>query len=119
MKGTAGLRGLRVNCVIGVYDHERTDPQPLDIDVELDYEFAAAAASDQLGDAVDYDRVATTITTLAEQRGYQLLEALAEDAVSRLFEELPAVRAIRLEIRKPRAVAAAAASFVRVERERP
>ena len=119
MKGTAGLRDLEVQCVIGVYDHERIGPQPLHNDVELDYDFAAAAASDQLADAVDYDGVTRTITRLAEQRGYQLLETLAEEAVSRLFHELPTVQTIRMEIRKPRAVAAAAASFVRVERERP
>ncbi len=119
MKGTAGLRDLEVQCVIGVYDHERTAPQPLQIDIELDYDLAAAAASDQLQDAVDYDGVARTITTLAEQRGYQLLEALAEAVVTRLFEELPAVQAIRMEIRKPRAVPAAAASFVPVKREPP
>ena len=118
MIGTAGLKGLRIDCVIGIYEHEREKRQPIVMDIELDYDFAAAAASDAIGDAVDYDRVAASVTELAERRGFQLIETMAEETAGMLLDRLPPVLAVRLEIRKPEAVPAAACSFARVERKR-
>jgi dihydroneopterin aldolase len=55
---------------------------------------------------------------LAERRGFQLIETMAEETAGMLLERLPPALAVRLEIRKPEAVPAAACSFVRVERKR-
>ena len=61
--GTTGLHALRVDCIVGIYEHERNARQPVIVDVEIDYDFAAAAASDAITDAVDYDGVARAITS--------------------------------------------------------
>ena len=119
MTGTAGLKGLRLDCVVGVYEHERANTQPVIMDIELDYDFTAAAGSDVIGDAVDYDRVAAAVADLVRRRGFQLLETMAEETAAMLLAQLTPVQAIRLEIRKPDAVPAAACAFVRVERTRP
>jgi dihydroneopterin aldolase len=118
MVGTCGLHGLRVDCVLGVYGREREQPQTILVDVELDYDFAAAAASDEVGDAVDYDRVAAEVTALAVRRQFRLLESMAEETVAMLLDQLSAVQTVRIEIRKPQAVRAASWSFVRLERGR-
>ena len=118
MIGTTGLQALRVDCIVGIYEHERQARQPVIVDVELDYDFAAAAASDAIADAVDYDGVAAAITDLAERRAFQLIETMAEESAALLLARLPQVRRVQLEIRKPAAVPAAACSFVRVERIR-
>ncbi len=116
--GTTGLKNLRIDSVIGVYSHERTDPQPLFVDVEVDYDFGPAAASDALADALDYDQIAAGLAQVAQEGRFELLEALAEASASFCLESFPPVTAVRLEIRKPRAVGAADASFVRIERRR-
>jgi dihydroneopterin aldolase len=118
MIGTAGLKGLRIDCILGIYEHERQHRQPVVMDVELDYDFAAAAATDAIGHAVDYTHVAAAVTELAERRGFQLIETMAEETAAMLLERLIPVQAIRLEVRKPDAVPAAACSFVRLERKR-
>lgn len=118
MIGTTGLHALRVDCIVGIYAHERQARQTVLVDVDLDYDFAAAAASDAIVDAVDYDGVAAAITALAERRGFQLIETMAEESAAMLLASLPQVRRVRLEIRKPAAVPTAASSFVRVERSR-
>ena len=118
MIGTTGLQDLRVDCIVGIFDHERETRQTVVMDVDLDYDFAAAAGSDAIGDAVDYDRVASRVTELAQQRAFQLIETMAEETAAMLLRELPVVWRVRLEIRKPAAVPAAACSFVRVERTR-
>ena len=118
MIGTTALKALRVDCIVGVYKAERLEPQPIDVDIELDYDFAAAAGSDALDDAVDYERVAAEVTTLIQQGQFALLEAMAEAAAARLLDQMPEVRTERMEIRNPQAVPAAQYSFVRVERTR-
>ena len=118
MIGTTGLKGLQVTCIVGVFKQERVQPQPVVIDIELDYDMATAAGSDAIGDAVDYDRVAAAVTGLVQQRKFTLIETMAEETASMLLEQISRVRVVRLEIRKPQAVAAAACAFVRVERAR-
>ena len=84
MIGTAGLKGLRVECVVGIYAHERSQSQNVQFDLELDYDFTAAARSDAIGDAVNYEHVATAVTELVQLRKFQLLETMAE-AVSSMI----------------------------------
>lgn len=118
MRGTTGLHNLRVDCIVGVYPHEREHVQSVLLDLEIDYDFAAAAASDAIPDAVDYDQVVRLVTDLIEDRRFQLIEAMAEAVAALLLETMPVIEAVRLEIRKPAAVPAAANSFVRMERHR-
>ena len=118
MVGTTGLQGLRVDCIVGIYAHERQTRQPVIMDIDLDYDFAAAAASDAIADAVDYDGVAGGITELVQRKAFQLIETMAEETAEMLLDRLPHVRRVRLEIRKPDAVPAATCAFVRVERVR-
>ncbi len=118
MTGTTGLKDLRVDCIIGIYPHERAATQTVLLDIELDYDFAAPAASDAIADAVDYDGVAASVTRLLQASGFQLIETMAEKAAALLLAEVPVATAVRLEVRKPAAVPAAACSFVRVERTR-
>jgi dihydroneopterin aldolase len=119
MIGTAGLAQLRVDCIVGIYPHEREVAQTVFLDIELDYDFAPASHTDAIADAVDYDQVASSVTALLRARKFQLIETMAEHAAALLLDRMPTVRAVRLTIRKPAAVPAAAASFVRVERTRP
>jgi len=119
MRGTTGLQGLRVECIVGIYPHERQARQPVIMDIALDYDFASAAVADAIAEAVDYDTVAAGITELVQRREFQLIETMAEDVAAMLLGRLPQVRRVRLEIRKPDAVPAATCAFVRVERARP
>lgn len=118
MIGTTGLKSLQIDCIVGIYDHERQTPQTVIMDIDLDYDFAAVAASDAIGDAVDYDAVVSGVTELVQRRAFQLIETMAEETAAMLLARMAPVRCVRLEIRKPAAVPTAACSFVRVERER-
>jgi len=115
---TTGLKCLHIDCVLGVYAIEREQTQPIIMNVELDYDFAAAAASDAIGDAVDYDLIASGVTELLHARQFALLETMAEETAALLFEQHALVQTVRLEICKPKAVSAAESSFVRLERNR-
>ena len=118
MIGTTGLHNLRIDCIVGVYEHEREDTQPVFLDLEVDYDFAEAAGSDDIAHAVNYDQIVSMVTELVQARKFQLLEAMAEAIALMLMERIPVIECLRLEIRKPEAVPAAADSYVWVERER-
>ena len=119
MVGTAGLRNLEVIGVVGVYARERERPQPVVFDIEVDYDLAPASRSDALADAIDYDGIADAVGDLVRQRGFALLETLAEAAAALILDRIDRAQRVRLEVRKPEAVPAAACAFVRVERARP
>lgn len=118
MIGTTGIHNLRIDCVVGIYPHERANSQSVFLDIELDYDFGKAAASDAIPDAVDYDTVVASVTALIQARGFQLIETMAEETAAALLAGLPQIHGVRLEIRKPAAVPSAAHSFVRVARHR-
>lgn len=118
MIATAGLRGYRIDCIVGIYEHERQQPQPIIMDIEFDYDFEKATRSDQVGGAVDYDRVAEGVNALVRRRNFHLIETMAEETAAMLLAEHPSLQTVRLEVRKPDAVPSAQYSFVRLERTR-
>ncbi len=118
MTGTTGIRQLQVDCIVGIYPHEREREQAVLLDVEIDYDFAPAAASDAIADVVDYDAVVSSLTDLIRARQFQLIETMAEASAALLLERIALATAVRIEIRKPAAVPRAQHSFVRVERTR-
>ena len=118
MTGTTGLKNLQVDCIIGIYPHERAATQTVYIDIELDYDFAEPSASDAIADAVDYDGVAAGVTKLLQESRFQLIETMAEESAAMLLTLFPQVGTVRIEIRKPAALPAASCSFVRLERVR-
>ena len=118
MLGTIGLRGLRIACVIGVDDAEREAVQPIEVAVEAALDLATAADTDGLQHTVDYRLLADRLDALAQEGGYELLEAFASDAAMLLLDSWPSIETVRLEVRKSGAVDAAKYSFCRLERRR-
>ncbi|KIG11676.1 Dihydroneopterin aldolase [Enhygromyxa salina] len=95
---------LRVDCIVGVFDHERLRPQPLLIDLELGLDTAEAAYSGRIAATCDYGRVADEIATLLEFRRYKLLEVAAGELAAMLIGVHPMIEDVRLRLRKPEAL---------------
>jgi dihydroneopterin aldolase len=100
---------------------ERRATRKFEVDVELDCEVEAAERSDRLADTVDYSRVAEVIVAIGTGEPHHLLESLARRMVDNVGERFPAVRRIRLALRKmnpPTCPGHPAHSEVRIERAR-
>ena len=117
MIATIGVEGLEIRCIVGVLPHEREAEQTLLVDVEIDRSIAAAVASEDVADTVDYVAIADDVTSLAVEGRFQLLETLADRALDLLLERFGAERAA-IKIMKPAAIAAARHATVRLERSR-
>ena len=117
MTDTVFIEGLRVDAVIGVHARERHAPQPLRLDIRLRFDNRAAAASDALADALDYEAVARRLCDYAAGTGFALVETLAERCAALVLDEFAADR-VWLKLSKPGALANAAAVGVEIERGR-
>ena len=97
---TVRIHGMQFLGKHGVTPEERADARPVHLDVELSYDASKAARSDELADAVDYDRIFEVCERVATQRSFHLLEALADACLRALLEDRRIARAT-VRVRKP------------------
>ena len=111
------IRDLALRCIIGVQDAERREKQDVVINLELEADLAAAGASDDLGDTVDYKALKKRIIALVEGSRFKLVESLAE-AIARTALEDPKLHRVKVRVEKPGALRFARSVGVEMERER-
>ncbi len=97
---TVSIRGLSVPTVIGVYDWEREVQQTLTFGVDMAVDVTRVAAHDDVADAVDYSKVAATVTSVVQGGEFQLIEAAVERVAERILAGFP-VGWVRVEVAKP------------------
>lgn len=117
MTDTIFIEDLLIRCVIGIHDWERKTQQDVLINIELDVDTAAAGASDDFADTVDYRALTKNVIEMAEKSAFQLVEALAE-AIARLCLADDRVEAARVQVEKPGALRFARTVGVEIERVR-
>ena len=99
------IEGLKTQAIIGIYDWERKNRQPLYFDIELSLPIFKAAKSDAINDTVDYKKVCDEVIELVDLSRVELLESLVENICDHIFSHHPAVQNIDLKVSKPQAVA--------------
>lgn len=111
------IEGLQVEAVIGIHPWERGVRQKLLLDVVMSFDNRVPAASDDIGDAHDYEAIATRLVAFASKTQVRLVETLAERCAALVLEEF-GVRKVRLTLAKPGALPGARSVGVVVKRER-
>ena len=94
------IEALELHAYHGWHRHEGEFGQPFLLDLELTTDISRAAASDDLGDALDYDRIVKTVRRLFVDTRYKLVEAAAGALVQGLLAEFPTVSCVDLRVRK-------------------
>jgi 7,8-dihydroneopterin aldolase/epimerase/oxygenase len=79
---------------------ERRASRKFEVDLEIDVDVSAAERSDKLADTVDYSHVADLIVGIGVGEPHHLLESLARRMVDNVRGRFPAVKRVRLELRK-------------------
>ena len=96
------LLGLRARGFHGVLEHERRDGQDFVVDVGLDVDIAAAAATDDLAQTVDYGTLAESIAAVVSGDPVDLIETLAQRIADVCLRDAR-VRAVDVAVHKPSA----------------
>jgi dihydroneopterin aldolase len=98
------LTGLKVWGYHGVFDHERAYGQDFVIDAAVWVDASKAAASDDLGQTVNYGILAQTLAEDAKHNPVDLLETLAERLLSKVMEMGGgSISKARVTVHKPQA----------------
>jgi dihydroneopterin aldolase len=101
----------------GYHDAEKELGQRFELDVELYVDVKAAAESDSLADAVNYEDVYHLVERVMRDDRYSLIEALASDIAGSIYEEF-AVEGVAVRVRKPSVPHCPNLGYVEVEVER-
>ena len=86
------LRAMRFHALIGILEHERTVPQPLEVDLTVR---CAADAG-----ILDYRRLYDLVESVVSSGPIDYLETVA-DRITRIALEDPRVHQARVAVRKP------------------
>lgn len=111
------VKGLKTAAYIGVYEWEHKQPQPLLFDLTMLWDQRAAAATDAIEQALDYDRLSKAVVQLVEARPRQLIETVAQEVAELILHEF-LVSEVTVTVYKPQAVAAAQTVGVEITRQR-
>ena len=109
------IEGLEIEALIGIYDWERRIRQPLVFDIEMAFDNRVPAASDAIGDTLNYKAISKRVVEYVAASDFGLVETLAERVAAIVLEEF-GVQRVRLKLSKPGAVRGARAVGVMIER---
>ena len=87
---TIFLHGLKVECVIGIWEWERRISQTLIFDLDIGFDTTTAAQSGAIEETLNYREVAKRVTAYAQETRAKLVETLAQGAAEILLEEFGA-----------------------------
>ncbi|HRL99736.1 MAG TPA: dihydroneopterin aldolase [Acidovorax sp.] len=94
------LTGLRFDANLGILDHERTAPQPIQVDAELNQGHQPLLPhDDDITHVLDYRKVRQIIIDECRAEHVNLLESLIGKLSNRLMQ-LPGVIGVRVKIAK-------------------
>lgn len=96
------LRGLTVRGHHGVFEHERRDGQDFVVDITVWIDLAAAAASDDLVDTLDYGVLAQRAADVVAGPPRNLIETVAAEIADATMTD-ERVHAVEVVVHKPSA----------------
>lgn len=109
------IEGLKIDAVIGIYDWEKEVRQPLLLDLEMAWDNRAAAQTDDIRFALDYEAVSKQLIALIKRKPYELIERVAEESAAMIMQTFK-VKWLRIRVNKPTALKNAHTVAVQIER---
>ena len=111
------VKDLKLQALIGVYDEEKINPQPIVINIDLSVAEGAGPKDDDLSHVVSYEIVVKKVEAILEQGHINLVETLAERIAEESLKD-ERVLAARVRVEKPEVIPNAASVGVEIERVR-
>lgn len=118
------LRGMRFDCIVGLFDFERNTPQPVELAVTLHFDTRAAAHHGKLAQTVDYSRLLGELRFILSATRFRLLESAAEAVAAWCLAPpsadcpRPQVEEVEVSLSKLVALSGAAVPTLEIHRDR-
>jgi len=103
MNTTIHLKDIKLQAIIGTKPEERDRKQDIVLNIALTYDASQAIKTDDLHDALDYERLMQKIAGLVESSRFFLLEKLAS-AILTVNMQDDRVLAANIRVDKPQAL---------------
>ena len=111
------VRDLEVMALIGIYDHEKVNPQRIIVNIDLSVHEAEGPITDEISHVVSYEIIAKKVETIVAEGHVNLVETLAEKFAEACLKD-KRVLAARVRIEKPDIIPNARSVGVEIERGR-
>ena len=111
------IRDFMVECLIGVYEHEKCSPQRVRINLDLAVDEGEHPIIDDILNVVSYETMANGILAIADEGHVNLVETLAERIAGMCFDD-QRVDSVRVRIEKLDILENAGSVGVEIERFR-
>lgn len=111
------IRDFMVDCLIGVYDHEKEAPQRVRINLDLAVDEGEHPIIDDIRNVVSYETMANGILEIAGSGHVNLVETLAERIADMCFDD-DRVGSVRVRVEKLDILKNAESVGVEIERFR-
>ena len=109
------LHGLKIECIIGIWEWERRVKQTILLDLDMAADIRRAAATDRIDDTLNYKAVAKRLIDFVGGSQFQLVETLAEKVAEILLTEFK-LKWVRVRVNKKGAVRGAGDVGIIIER---
>ena len=109
------LHGLKVDCIIGVWEWEKQITQSITVDLDMGFDITTAANSDEIRDTLSYRDVSKRVESFIRDSRFQLVEKLAEEVAGILTGEF-GIKWCRVKINKFGAIRGAGDVGIIIER---
>lgn len=97
------LRGVELHAKHGLFEEEARLGQRFVVDIDWWLDTGAAAAHDNYGETVGYEKVFEIIHEVSSGHRFHILEAFAQTIAETVLARYPRVEKVRVELHKPAA----------------
>ena len=110
------IKNLKIYAYHGVNEAEKQNGQIFLIDVKLKFKsLSNACLSDDINDTISYSKIIKTVSKVATENKYNLLETLAEKIASTILNEYSLAQKVSVCVKKPMAPIKASFDYVGVK----
>ena len=111
------VRDLELMALIGIYNHEKVDPQRIIVNIDLSVAEGEGPKDDEIGHVVSYEVVVKKVEAIIAKGHINLVETLCEKIAAACLKDRR-VMAARVRVEKPDIIKNARSVGVEIERVR-
>lgn len=111
------IRDLILDSFIGIYDHEKSKPQKIQVNVDLSVIENSTDLNDDINNVVCYEKITLAIETIVKSGHIHLVETLAENIAEMNLQD-PRVYCVRVRVEKLEAIKNTTSVGIEIERYR-
>jgi dihydroneopterin aldolase len=113
------IRGLEIDCIVGINPHERERSQRVHLDIAFGLDLSPAGRTGRIALTCNYDEIATEVIAMLKFRRFHLIEMATEELAAMLIGVHPALELVEIRLDKPAALdGRARAASIEIKRSR-